>query len=147
MLAKVVPVPALKRQKMFLLAVVHQLLQAITKGHGVGFGTLQLVGSWGEQHPKGHLSEQGGLPGHGHRWCDLEPLTGRSQPSQLCDTMQCLVKQPHAGGVWQWEEWLSCPLLLHPSFPTLTGEGGRSLLNLVQLSDMGRQWWCFVHPE
>lgn len=31
--AKVVPGPALKRQKMLLLAVVPQLLQGITKGH------------------------------------------------------------------------------------------------------------------
>ena len=38
MLAKMVPVPALKRQKMFLLAVIPQLLQAITEGHEWALG-------------------------------------------------------------------------------------------------------------
>lgn len=58
----------------------------------MAFGTLQLAGRWGEQHPKGPLSEQASSPGHKHCWCDLEPLMGRSQMSQPCDTVQCLLR-------------------------------------------------------
>lgn len=32
----------------------------------MAFGTLQLAGRWGEQHPKGPLSEQASSPGHKH---------------------------------------------------------------------------------
>lgn len=62
---------------MLILTVAPQLLQTITKRCEWALGAAA-IGKMGIAALKGMPLEQEGSSGHGHHWCDSDPLVGRS---------------------------------------------------------------------